>query len=112
MLDKKFLIKLLDNLAILYSIEVRDEYANLIYNVLKQYNFTDEELKSSVRGIIENETQMFNKLPNLAIFLKYRPKKERNIKTFRAISYDQSDEEKEYIKNGFDKLIKRLKEKK
>jgi len=85
MLNKKTLAEQLDRIAMNYSLDMKKGYTKFIGITLNQYNFTDRDFLITVDNLIKNETQMFARMPNIAMFLKYKPKIKENIKYFKAL---------------------------
>jgi len=52
----------------------------LIFGILEAKDFTDQDLKKAVMGIISNESSLFGNLPPIAMFLKYAGKQEKDPK--------------------------------
>lgn len=110
MLDKMLLIKELDKLALNFSVDMKEGYTGYMLASLNQYGFTDDEFLESVNGITRNETSLFARMPNVAMFLKYRPEKVRVYEQYKPLPRPEiSDEDKNEMINALDKLTLKLK---
>jgi hypothetical protein len=109
MLNKKKLVEELDKLSLNFSVDVRKGYTSYIYETLNQYGFTDDDLKETIKTIAENETSLYAKMPNIAMFLKYKPKRESIDFVKRIPKPKMSKEDKLHISNSLNELIKKLK---
>jgi hypothetical protein len=74
-LDLEIVAIKLDEFAINYDLEIKEGYTTLIFNKLNEKGFTDADFVNSIDKIMETTTTTFNKMPNLAMFLEYSPKK-------------------------------------
>ena len=110
MLSQKLLIEKLDEIATNFSLEIKKGYTNFIFKALNEYNFSNEDLIFATKMIIFEEISMFSAMPNVAMFLKYKPIKKQKIEYFEALPKVKitEKEKKEGIKILQD-LAKKLK---
>ncbi len=93
MLDYKIVIMKLRDFGLNYSIKVEEDYLSFIFKSLKEKGITNQDFTTAIDNFMEKETTIFNKMPNLAMFLKYSNKQlltiedDSKIKSSTVISW-------------------------
>jgi hypothetical protein len=110
-LNKKTFLQGLDKLAVNYSCSLKEGYASFLYKELCDAGFNDKDFVVTVKSIIYEESNLYNKMPNLGLFLKHRPKKDNGwgvyIPKLERPKFKKCDPKKLKV---FDDFIKRAKQ--
>jgi len=75
MISKEIISVKFDEFAMNYSINLTEEYITFVVKQLNAKGFTDEDFVTSIDRIMETNTSMFGKMPNLAMFLENSDKR-------------------------------------
>lgn len=70
-LTNKTVINGLSAIAVNFELKPNSSKFALIGKLLKAENFSEKEFKRAVNGILLNETTSYNKMPPIAVFIKY-----------------------------------------
>lgn len=71
-------------------------YLDIFYSKLKEKQFTKHEFFKAVNGIIDNEKDMFGKMPSFAMFLQYTGKLELTLEKQAQMQVERILEESTY----------------
>jgi len=69
MLKKELVILKLREIAINFSLEIKEEYLEFIFKKLNEYNISEKRFILYANRILLKETTLFNKMPPLAMFI-------------------------------------------